>query len=157
MLAEFLALGMIPEAHRPTPRVRDHRVLVRHRQHVQQRITATKSKIRRVLWDYNADRPDLFTRLGREFLQQAELSPADRFRVEQLTEHLAFLQERLKEANEQLRLFAKQGADQEGRYRELLRSIPGVGEVTSEVGPCRLTPHEEGHAEEYEVIEELAA
>ena len=55
VLAEFLALGMIPEAHRPTPRVRDHRALVRHRQFVQQRITATKSKIRRVLWDYNAD------------------------------------------------------------------------------------------------------
>ena len=44
VLAEFLALGMIPEAHRPTPRVRDHRALVRHRQLVQQRITATKSK-----------------------------------------------------------------------------------------------------------------
>ncbi|MEQ8847429.1 IS110 family transposase [Botrimarina sp.] len=133
VLAEFLALGMIPEAHRPTPRVRDHRALVRHRQHVQQRITATKSKIRRVLWDYNADRSDLFTRLGHEFLDRLELSPADRFRVEQLRKHLAFLQERLKEANEQLRSFAKEGVDQEVRYRELLRTIPGVGEVTSEV------------------------
>jgi hypothetical protein len=31
VLAEFLALNMIPEAWRPTPRVREHRTLVRHR------------------------------------------------------------------------------------------------------------------------------
>jgi transposase len=31
VLAEFLALGMIPEAHRPSPRVREHRGLVRQR------------------------------------------------------------------------------------------------------------------------------
>lgn len=133
VLAEFLALGMIPEAHRPTPRVRDHRSLVRHRQFFQQRITATKSKVRRVLWDYNADRADLFTRLGREFLDEFELSPADRFRIDQLREQLTFLQARLKDANERLRSFAQEGADWERRARELLRTIPGVGEVTSEV------------------------
>ena len=33
-LAEFLALDQIPEAWRPTPRVRQHRTLVRHRQYV---------------------------------------------------------------------------------------------------------------------------
>jgi transposase len=124
---------MIPEAHRPTPRVRDHRSLVRHRQFLQQRITATKSKVRRVLWDYNADHADLFTRLGREFLDAFQLSPADRFRIDQLREQLAFLQARLKETNERLRSFAQEGADWERRARELLRTIPGVGEVTSEV------------------------
>ena len=31
VLAEFLALDMIPEAYRPSPRVQQHRVLVRHR------------------------------------------------------------------------------------------------------------------------------
>jgi transposase len=31
VLAEFLALDMIPQAYRPTPRQREHRVLVRHR------------------------------------------------------------------------------------------------------------------------------
>lgn len=133
VLAEFLALDMIPEAHRPTPRVRDHRSLVRHRQFIQQRITATKSKIRRVLWDYNADRPDLFTRLGQERLAEVPLSPADRFRIEQLGDQLVFLQTRLQEANEQLRNFAGEGTDPEQEARRLLRTIPGVGEVTSEV------------------------
>jgi len=36
VLAEFLLLDMIPEAYRPTPRIRQHRVLVRHRHAVQQ-------------------------------------------------------------------------------------------------------------------------
>ncbi len=133
VLAEFLALGMIPEAHRPTPRVRDHRALVRHRHFVQQRITATKSKIRRVLWDYNADRPDLFTRRGQERLDQTPLSPADRFKVDQLSEQLSFLQDRLQEANDQLHSFAGEGTEAEQEARGLLRTIPGVGEVTSEV------------------------
>src|ERR1700689_270721 len=31
VLAEFLLLDMIPEAYRPPPRIRQHRVLVRHR------------------------------------------------------------------------------------------------------------------------------
>jgi transposase len=31
VLAEFLALDMIPEAYQPTPRQREHRALVRHR------------------------------------------------------------------------------------------------------------------------------
>ena len=48
-LAEFLALIRSPEAWRPTPRVRQHRALVRHRQYVVQRRTSVKNKIRRVL------------------------------------------------------------------------------------------------------------
>jgi len=133
VLAEFLALGMVPEAHRPTPRVRDHRGLMRHRLYVQQRITAIKSKIRRVLWDYNADRPDLFTERGQEALATAPLSPADRFRIEELTQTLEFLQARLKDANTQIRRFADEGSESERLDRELLRTIPGVGVVTSEV------------------------
>ena len=55
VLAEFLALDMIPQAHRPTPRVRQHRALVRQRHFIQRRITSTKCKIRHVLACYNAD------------------------------------------------------------------------------------------------------
>jgi hypothetical protein len=34
-ISDLLALGMIPEAHRPAPRVCDYRSLVRHRQLIQ--------------------------------------------------------------------------------------------------------------------------
>ncbi len=133
VLAEFLALDMIPTAHRPTPRLRAHRSLVRHRQHLQQRITATKTQLRRILSDYNADRPDLFTQLGRQALAGMDLTPTDRFRCDELSDLLDFLQLRLQRANQRLRLFADEGTDQEQEARRVLRTIPGVGEVTSEV------------------------
>jgi transposase len=132
-LAEFLARDMIPAAHRPTPRLRAHRSLVRHRQYLQQRITAVKVKLRRILSDYNADRRDLFTRVGRQGLARYEFSPTDRFRVDELTALLDFLQLSLERSNERLRAFAAQAAAAEHQARLLLRTIPGVGEVTSEV------------------------
>jgi hypothetical protein len=64
-LAEFLALDQIPEAWRPTPRVRQHRALVRHRNYVVGRITSVKNKLRRVLSHCNADVRNLFTDAGR--------------------------------------------------------------------------------------------
>jgi transposase len=133
VLAEFLALDMIPLAHRPAPRVRAHRSLVRHRQHLQRRITAIKTQLRRILSDYNADRPDLFTRVGRRALAGMELTPTDRFRCDELSDLLDFLQLRREKANQRLRLFAGEGADQEQAARRVLRTIPGVGEITSEV------------------------
>jgi transposase len=133
ILAEFLALDMIPEAHRPTPRVRAHRALVRHRQYIQQRITATKTKLRRVLADYNADRENLFTRAGQEWLATRKFSRTDHFRIQELNETLYFLETKLKAANAELRSFAAAGSQAEKEGRAVLRSIPGVGEVTSEV------------------------
>lgn len=76
VLADFLARGMIPEAHRPSPRQREHRRLVRHRDQVQRRITSVKCRIRRILSDYNADRSDLFTAAGRAYATGAKPSDA---------------------------------------------------------------------------------
>jgi transposase len=138
VLAEFLARDMIPQAHRPTPRLRAHRTLVRHRAYLQQRITAIKGKLRRILADYNADRRDLFTRAGRQALVEFELSATDRFCVDELCQWLDFLALRLERANLRLRQFAAEGAPAEQQARALLRSIPGVGEITSEVALAEL-------------------
>ncbi len=43
ILAEFLALGMVPRAYRPTVRQREHRVLVRHRVQCRQRVSRLES------------------------------------------------------------------------------------------------------------------
>jgi hypothetical protein len=67
VLADFLARDMLPAAYRPTPRLREHRRLVRHRCRVQGRITSLKCRIRHILSDYNFDRKDLFTREGRAY------------------------------------------------------------------------------------------
>ena len=66
VLAEFLALDMIPTSYRPTPRQRDHRRLVRQRDTVQRRITSVKNRLRRIMTNYNADRRDLFSTVGQQ-------------------------------------------------------------------------------------------
>src|SRR5262245_12754907 len=136
LLAEFLALDMIPQAYRPTPRQREHRVLVRHRCYLQQRITAIRSKIRRILSDYNADRPNLFTIDGLQYLAnvaQEKLSGSDRFAVQQLLAEFEFYHGQLDELAGQMKQFVAQAPASEAEGRKLLQSIPGVGPVTTEV------------------------
>ncbi len=132
-LAEFLALDQIPEAWRPTPRVREHRVLVRHRNYVVRRITSVKNKLRRVLSHYNADLKNLFTEAGREYLAMIKLSEADRFVTDQLCEELDQHSGRLKGVDKQLRAFAKTAPVAEQEARAVLASMPCVGPVTIDV------------------------
>ena len=133
ILAEFLALDMIPTAYRPTLRVRDHRRLVRQRDSIQRRITSVKNRMRRIMSDYNADRPDLFTQIGQRFVKAFDFSPADRFSMTQMLEEFEFLVKQLQAANQELKTFAQNAPQREQQLRELLRTIPGVGFVTSEV------------------------
>jgi transposase len=132
-LAEFLALDMIPQSWRPTPRVREHRTLVRLRYYTQQRITATKNRLRRVLADYNADIQGLFTQKGRRYLAQLGLSEADRFHVELLLEELDQQLERRRRTDRKLAEFALAGSIAEQEARRVLTSIPGVAAVTTDV------------------------
>lgn len=135
VLAEFLALDMIPQAYRPTPRQREHRVLVRHRCFLQQRITSVRNKIRRVLSDYNADRPNLFTAEGVEYLAKVmpTLSASDRFVVQQLMKEFEFYHGQLDAWAVQMKQFEAKAAPVEAEARKLLQTIPGVGPVTTEV------------------------
>jgi transposase len=132
-LAEFLALDMIPQAYRPTPRQREHRRLVRHRHYLRGRITSIKNRIRNILADYNADRPNLFTRAGLGYMQGLRLPGADRFVLAGLLKELSLYFERIGAIEKQLREFAKRAPATEVAARELLATIPGVGAVTAEV------------------------
>ena len=132
-LAEFLALDQIPEAWRPTPRVRQHRELVRHRNYVVRRSTSVKNKLRRVLSQYNADTKNLFSQAGRKYLAIIELSTTDRFVVDLLCEEFDQHRERLKRVDKQLKVFAKLAPVAEQEARAVLESMPCVGPVTVEV------------------------
>jgi transposase len=132
-LAEFLALDMIPPSWRPTPRVREHRTLVRLRYYTQRRITATKNKLRRVLADYNADIRPLFTKKGRRYLAQLAISDADRFHAQMLFEELDGQIDRRKRIDHKLAEFASAGSIAEQEARRVLKSIPGVAAVTTDV------------------------
>jgi transposase len=133
ILAEFLAADELPEAWRPTPRVRAHRTLVRQRDALRRRISGLKCRIRNVLAHYNADRSALFTRAGREYLATVALKPADRFVVQQLLDGFDFEMEQRASLDAQLKEFAATGPVVEREARAVLETVPGIGPVTTEI------------------------
>lgn len=132
-LAEFLAFDEVPQAWRPTPRVREHRTLVRLRAYCQGRMTSAKNKLRWILASYNADRKDLFSRAGRAYLAKLELTAADRLAVDLLCEELDQHAARLKTVDRRLQEFAQDAPLREREARAVLASIPCVGPVTTDV------------------------
>jgi len=133
VLAEFLSLGMIPAAYRPSPRLREHRALVRQRQYIQRRITSAKNRLRHILSHYNADVKYLFSEKGQAYLGELPLSAADRFVVRQLQASLKHWNSQLVEIHTELRKFAKKAPEVEREARQVLESMPCVGPVTIEV------------------------
>lgn len=138
VLAEFLALGMVPEAHRPSPRVREHRALVRHRCFLRRRTTSIKNKLRWILASYNADIPGLFTSDGRSHWQSVSLNSADRFAADQLLAELDHYEAQIREADRRMREFAKAAPPPEREARAVLASIPLMGPVTIDAVLCEL-------------------
>lgn len=142
VLADFLAVNMIPEAYRPTPRQRQHRALVRQRCYLRRGIASVKNKIRRILCDYNADRKNLFTAEGLAYLAEVKVSAADRFVLGQLRQHWQHLEKQVAALDKALRQFAKKAPVPEAEARAVLATIPGVGPTTvdivvSELGDVR--------------------
>jgi transposase len=134
VLAEFLARDMVPEAHRPTPRQREHRALVRYRQYLKQTATALKNKMRRVLADSNADRKDLFAAgVWDKAVAAAGLSASARFVLDQLHALWLRLEEQVVEVGRRLKEFAAGAPPREAEARAKLATIPGVGPVTVDV------------------------
>lgn len=142
VLAEFLLLDMLPEAWRPTPRVYQHRMLVRHRRWLDGRITSVKCKLRNKLAHYNADIASLFTERGERHLASVAMKAADRFETQQLQQQLRMLLDQLQQTDKELRKFAKGAPVAEREARAVLATIPQVGPVTidavlSELGDWR--------------------
>jgi transposase len=133
VLAEFLAMDMIPSAHRPSPRHREHRALVRQRQYIQRRITSLKNRLRHLLSHYNADVKYLFSEEGQAYLNGLALSASDRFVVHQLQESIEHFRIQRSALDERLRHFAKTAPVAEREARQVLETIPCVGPVTIEV------------------------
>lgn len=133
VLAEFLAKDMIPEAWRPTPRIREYRVLVRHRRWISGRITSIKCKLRNKAAHYNADVADLFSARGQEHLASIAMSMADRFETEHLLAQMRLFAEQLSEIDQKLREFRKTAPAAEREARAVLQTMPEVGPVTIDV------------------------
>lgn len=132
VLAEFLQRDMLPQAYRATPSEREHRILVRYRVGVQQRITGVKCRIRAMLADRNLDRPNSLNLDEREKLKQLELPICERFVLRQLLRELRILERLRKQSEVELKAFVKRAPEQQTKARAALRSIPGVGPLTVE-------------------------
>jgi transposase len=134
ILAEFLVLGMIPRAYQPTPRQREHRTLIRHRQYLQGRITSVRSKIHHILSNYNADRKDVFSdKGGPAYFKEVLLSDADRFVVKQLWALWQNFVAQRTALTKKIKAFIAKAPQREKEDRALLMTAPGVGFVTAEV------------------------
>ena len=133
ILADFLAHDMIPEAWRPTPRVRQHRSLVRRRCKIQSRITSIKNTMRAVLTRYNADRVDLFNALGRTASHETTMLTEERWLMDDLWEDLDAATQRLKKLDDRLAKFGAAAPAGEQEARAVLASMPGIGFMTVEV------------------------
>jgi transposase len=133
VLARALAADEVPEAYRPTPLQRDHRRLVRLRSTIQKRITAIKNQVRRIFSDHNADFPDLFETPLSESIAAVTFSEIERFELEQLDAQRQLLDTQLAAVTKRIRAFVKTLPAKEREDREILESVPQIGEVTSEV------------------------
>jgi len=133
VLAEFLAVNMIPEAYRPTPRERALRRLVRQRIHLSKGVKCVRSRVRAILAEYNADRKGLFTAEGLKYLGTVQVSAEDRLVVRQSVAEWKFLQGQIKALDKKLEQFAESAPAAEAEARDLLDTIPGVGPVTIDV------------------------
>jgi transposase len=133
VLAVFLAIDMIPESHRPTPRQREHRRLVRYRDHLRRRLTSVRCKIRHIVSDYNLDRPNLFSAAGLEYLASVTVSASDRWVLEQLVAEWKQYGVALRAADRRLKEFAQTAPLVEREAREILHSVPTFGAVTVNV------------------------
>lgn len=132
VLAEFLSRSMIPEAWRPTPRVRQHRSLVRRRYKIQSRITSIKNTMRGMLTRYNSDLKNLFSKTGRQASGKLNLLAEDKWLLTQLWEDLDENKRRLKATDERLAEFASAAGQREQEARAVLETMPQVGPVTIE-------------------------
>ena len=126
ILAEFLALDMIPAAYRPSKRQRAHRILVCQRCYVSRRLTSVRNKVRRIVSNYNADREDLFTEAGLVYLSKTAVLEADRFVLDQLLVEWRTYTRQLVEANRRLEAFAQQAPAKETEARAIPDTIDGI-------------------------------
>lgn len=133
VLAEFLAIDMIPEAYRPSPRIQQYRMLVRHRRWLQGRITSVKCKLRNKAAYYNADVADLFTKRGQEHLAAIAMSASDRFECLHLQELWQWCESKLKATDKELAKFRESAPLAEREARAVLSTIPWVGPVTIDI------------------------
>jgi transposase len=100
---------------------------------IQSRITSVKNRIRNILSRSNQDRKGLFTVEGRNWLKKIKLGETERFSLEILLEELDLYKTHLKKTEKAIRAYVQKAPHRVQEARQLVQTIPGVGEVTADV------------------------
>lgn len=133
ILADFLAYDMIPEAWRPTERVRQHRSLVRRRRKLSSRVTSLRNTIRGILTRYNEDPKNLFTKLGRGLYKKLKLLEEEHWILTDLFDDLEEAEKRMVKVEKRLLQFSERAPQAEQEARAVLATFPQMGPVTTEI------------------------
>jgi transposase len=132
VLATLSRVDMLPRAWLPDEQIEDLREMTRFRARLVALRTRAKNRVNGVLVRRGLVRPyqDIFGTLGRQWLEQADLSPVMRLQVDQWLSLIDTYEQKIAVAEAKL---YKELARQD-RWKddiELLRTIPAVGPVTS--------------------------
>ena len=128
VLADLLRVGYLPEAYVASPEIQDLRSLVHHRQQLVVDRTRTKNRIQNQFARHGIlfSGTDPFGRRGRQQMEEADLDPITRYRVQEMLETLDGLTEKIERAERHL---AEMTAGDVAV--DLLQTIPGIGFVTA--------------------------
>jgi transposase len=102
-------------------------------------MSPVRCKVRHVLADYNAVRKDLFSaKAAWSYMKGINLSDAHAFVIKQLWTEWKEHQVRRLKLTGKIKAFVAREPPREAEARRIVKSAPGVGEVTAEVVLCEV-------------------
>jgi transposase len=128
-LAQLLKAGLIPVVYAPTQEVRRQKAVLRERQFYVKIRTMAKNKIHKLLYRNGITMDgysDAFGKSGRQYMEKAILPDTEKTILDNELEMLDVLSGKIKIMEKTARNVTK-----ENKYVELLKTLPGLGEVMS--------------------------
>lgn len=132
-LSMMLAKDEIPEAHRPTPRQREYQQLVKHRCSLVRKRSQIRTQVRSILANRNLDRPGIFSQKGYAYFFEVKLPQAESFCLKELLSLLDTIEEHIENVSKELRKFREAAPAADRKNHEIVKSVPGVGDITADV------------------------
>ncbi|MFO0946715.1 MAG: transposase [Planctomycetota bacterium] len=133
ILAEFLVLDMIPGRTGRRSAACEHRMLVRHRVSIRRAINRVKCRIRRVLFGSQHGSGQFVQRERTAICPNADLARIRAFRARSIAGKLRSLERTTRRYRSTNQAIPRKRPTKEKEARELLATVPGVGEVVTEV------------------------
>lgn len=132
-LAWLLTQDAVPQAQRPSPARREYLHLINHRLQQVRARAKIKTQIRSVLAARNLDSKAVFTAKGEDYLAELDLPAAERFRIAEMTDVIDCLDRKILSVDTELSKFRRALAADERKNHDLVKSVPGFGDVIADI------------------------